>query len=83
MTYDETFKDGNAGHLFDVTQQRTLKGKLLAVDSTTNFVLTGRSNTQNLSNPGIKMLISEEEFVNRYKEAKKKLLEKESPIAGK
>lgn len=69
VTFDETFEDGNADGLFDVTKQRTLKGVVLAPDSTAQVVLTGRANTQELSNPGIKMLISEEEFISRYKQA--------------
>ena len=73
VTYDETFEDGNADGLFEVTKQRTLKGVTLAPDSTAQVVLTGRANTQDLSKQAIRMLISEEEFITKYKEAHKKL----------
>ena len=66
VTYDETYEDGNADGLYDVTKQRTIKGVELQPDSTAQVVLTGRSNTQDLSKPAIKMVISEEDFINKY-----------------
>ena len=67
VVYEETFTDGDAGSLFDVTKERTLKGMALQPDSTAQVVLTGRANTQELSNPHIRMLIPEEDFIQRYK----------------
>lgn len=71
ITFDETYEDGNADGLFDVTKQRSIKGVSLSPDSTAQVVLTGRANTQELSNPKIKMLISEEEFLARLRQARK------------
>lgn len=71
VVFDETFEDGNVDGLFDVTKQRSIKGVNLPVDSTAQVVLTGRANTKELSNPAVKMLISEEDFIARYKAAHK------------
>ena len=72
ITFDETFEDGNADGLFEVTHSRYLRGVDLPGDSIAEVLLTGRANTQDLSNPAIKMLITEEEFIMRFKNANRK-----------
>lgn len=72
ITYIEEFEDMDAeGTLDFYTKNRTLKGPELAPGATATATIHDNS-TEDVRNPRVKLTISKEEFIRRYKEAKQK-----------